>query len=402
MKIGIITLFNLNTVNYGNHLQAYALNRYIRENYPGTCVETILNSKKTTKFQRTEIIGPSAVWKIIRRIIKECFRPKHQTAIQAVSRRLSRFRQFASESVPMAPVDMDWDKLCTSDYDRCIVGSDIVWAQDRYAIDRTRFLDFENSKRAKKYSYAASFGSDWIPEKNIDFIKRYLASFQGISVRKKTSVEMLDRIGVHGAVHTVDSTLLLDREHWEAFGRAPLDFPLKRYAFVYLLGKELEQRDAIQEFCKKKGLQIVFIPFADKTYSKADMTFGDIQIMDASPREWVWLVRHAEYVITDSFHGAVFSTIFEKKFFVVARQYEIQEWNNRLIDFLDTIGQSDKYIDFTSARFDDFTWDYQEINSKLKEKIDFSKKFLDAVMREEKDAADMDPEQEENHDSEAV
>ena len=47
------------------------------------------------------------------------------------------------------------------------------------------------------------------------------------------------------------------------------------------------------------------------------------------------------------------------------------------------IGQSDKYIDFTSARFDDFTWDYQEINSKLKEKIDFSKKFLDAAIRGE-------------------
>lgn len=383
MKIGIITLFNLNTVNYGNHLQAYALNRYIEKSYPGTRVETIINSKKTTKFQRTEIIAPSAIWKTICRIIKVCFWPKHQIAIQAVSRRLSRFRQFASESIPMAPLDMDWDKLRTSDYDRFIVGSDIVWAQDRYVIDRTRFLDFDNAKKAKKYSYAASFGSDWIPEKNIDFIKRYLASFQGISVREKSSIEMLDRIGVHGAVHTVDSTLLLDKEHWDAFGRALLDFSSNRYAFVYLLGKELEQRDSIREFCKKNGLQIVFIPFADKIYSEADMAFGDIQIMDCSPREWVWLVRHAEYVITDSFHGAVFSTIFEKKFFVVARQYEIQEWNNRLIDFLDTIGQSDKYIDFTNARLNDFIWDHQEINSILKKKIDFSKKFLDAAIRGE-------------------
>lgn len=383
MKIGIISEFSLNTVNYGNHLQVYALGHYIEANFPEIKAETIINSKKTAKIQWTEMIAPSAVWKIICRIIKVCFRPKHQIAIQAVSRRLSRFRQFASESIPMAPLDMDWDKLRTSDYDRFIVGSDIVWAQNRYWINRIRFLDFENLKKAKKYSYAASFGSDWIPEKNIDFIKRYLASFQGISVREKTSVEMLDRIGVHGAVHTVDSTLLLDREHWEAFGCAPRDFSLNHYAFVFLLGKEIDQRDAIRDFCKKNDLKIVFVPFADKIYDEADMVFGDIQVMDCSPREWVWLVRHAEYVITDSFHGAVFSTIFEKKFFVVARQYEIQEWNNRLIDFLDTIGQSDKYIDFTNARLDDFIWEHQEINSILKKKIDFSKKFLDAAIRGE-------------------
>ena len=64
---------------------------------------------------------------------------------------------------------------------------------------------------------------------------------------------------------------------------------------------------------------------------------------ECSPEEWIFLINNAEYIFTDSFHGIIFSTIFEKKFIALKREYT-EDINNRLIDYLDTIDEKDKYM----------------------------------------------------------
>lgn len=112
-----------------------------------------------------------------------------------------------------------------------------------------------------------------------------------------------------------------------------------------------------------------------------DKDFGDVQLMDCSPEEWIWLIHHAEYIFTGSFHGIVFLTIFEKKFFALHREYEV-DINVRLSDFLSMIHESDKMI--SPNGFDPnkvYNWNYKLIKEIINEKAGISKEFLQKALR---------------------
>ena len=145
---------------------------------------------------------------------------------------------------------------------------------------------------------------------------------------------------------------------------------------MYLLGTDKAQRDSITAWSKQKKLRIITIPYANGLENDCDSSFGDIKLNDSGPEEWIWLIHHADYVITDSFHGIVFSTIFEKRFFAMTRDYTV-DINVRLTDFLETIHQKDKMIsncEFKSA--DEYKWNYELIKRIISEKKIISEDFL--------------------------
>ena len=156
-----------------------------------------------------------------------------------------------------------------------------------------------------------------------------------------------------------------------------------KFIFVYLLGTSTRQRKKIIELAKKMNLTIVTVPYAAGVYNLADNIFGDVKLNYCSPQEWIWLIRHAEYIITDSFHGCVFSTIFSKKFIVVKRM-SVVDINNRMVDYLNTINETDKMTNFeNTVCLDELVWDYEKINELLRSKIDSSKKYLELVLKDD-------------------
>ena len=205
--------------------------------------------------------------------------------------------------------------------------------------------------------------------------------FQAISVREKVSVGLLEGIGVENAVHVCDPTLLLTKEEWSAVAE-PVKGIQEKYIFVYLLGKDIEHRNSIEKLASKNSLKVVTIPHANDNYDDVDDNFGDYREMDASPENGIWLIKNAEYVITDSFHATVFSVIFSKKF-LVAKRYWIQDINVRMTDFLETIGEQDKFVDISSVEsLDDFAWNYEKIFSITEEFIVNSKEYIKKTLTE--------------------
>lgn len=380
MKIGIISEFSTTTTNYGNNIQAYALNSYLRKTYPGHQVETIYfkngNKSKRTLYTRLVIRKIKYIMKSLSGGRKEeCAREDF------LLQRRCAFHKFVGNHIPLCPAPMDWELLNHSDYDLFIVGSDVVWGQFHYVINRIKFLDFTNTKKAKKASYAASFGRDWIPLENRKWIRKYLKDFLCISVREGSSVQLLESIGVPGAVHTLDPTLLLDKDEWSCLESRPDGISDAPYVFAYLLGIDASQRAQIERLCRKEGFLIATVPFAGEIENEADKTFGDVRLMDCSPEEWIWLIHHAEVVITDSFHGTVFTTIFKKKFWVLRRALEI-DINNRMEDYLRTICQDDKKVDLSTLdSLSGQTWDYDRISSLISAKKKESMKYLDDLIR---------------------
>lgn len=373
-KIGIISHLSNDTLNYGNRLQAYALNNYLIKNFECEATSLIIDF-----YEKQITFKKSPIWFIQRVVkkVKEKFNPVSESFNARFSLRLKNCQEFTNKTRTLNI--SDFGDLENVDFDVLIAGSDVVWSQVDFGVDRIRFLDFKLSNPYKKFSYAASFGQNWIPSQNRKYVKKYLNDFDAISVREKSSLELLKSIGIDNAVHTCDPTLLLTAEEWTSVSE-PVQEITEKYIFVYLLGKDEKQRKAIKELAKQKDLKIATIPHANNIYNPVDDNFGDYKIMNAGPESWVWLIKNAEYVITDSFHGSVFSTIFSKKFLVTKRHWE-QDINMRMTDFLDTIDEQDKFVDITAVgSLDDFIWDYEKIYKITDEFIEKSKEYLEKAL----------------------
>ena len=375
MKIGIVTCFNMKNVNYGNRLQAFALNRYLRNQSSDYHVETLqFSGFKSSLWTKDKHFIQTLIGRAAGKLSRMLSRDEELDPV--LTGRLSNCNDFSERNIVLSK-KLDLNGFIHSDYDVLITGSDIVWHQKPNVYRPLMFLDYELANPVKRIAYAASFGKDYIPESNKRYIKKALDRFSAISVREKSSVALLNGIGVEHVSHCIDPTLLLDPAEWRTVEKEPASDkkPGSDFMFVYLLGDKKEDRESIRSVADRMNLQIVNVPFARGKTNRADEHFGDIQMMDCSPEEWLWLIDHSKYVITDSFHGVAFSTIFEKPFVIVGREeFGI---NNRLHDYLKNICQEDKFTDISSVRdLSGFVWDYNSIKTNIDRMKNESERFL--------------------------
>ena len=385
MKVGIISEFKLDTVNFGNQLQAYALNYFLRNHLGIENVESIaLGSKQMG--QHTKVCSAAFAGKVMNTLWKKAAaklqKHKEQEPVD-FRNRLQKFRDFQEKDIPVSERQFYKDEICDTDYDVIIVGSDVVWSQYPLWISRTKFLDFDAKKPFRRISYAASFGRDYIPEENVKYIRKYLSRFDAISVREHSSVAMLNEIGVQNVSYCLDPTLLLTAQEWEHLEEKPVEVADGvKYVFTYLLGRSVRQREEITQYANKTGTKIVTIPHANGYFVEADENYGDIRLQDCSIGNWLWLIHHAEYVITDSFHGTAFSTIYQKQFAVLTRESTVNI-NNRMQDYLREVGQSDKVLpEGRLCDIEHLVWDYEQIGAAIEERRLSSIEFLKNVFGE--------------------
>ena len=378
MKVGIITELSDDIINYGNCLQAYALNYYVRSVMKEAQVETLkVQHSLSNRFQTKRMSIPVSAEKVWRRIKGKIYT---REAFPGREVRRKTFIDFSTSNIPQCKGTLKYEDFANSDYDIYIVGSDVVWMQFRYSINRIKFLDLPVKKSFKRISYAASFARNWIPEENKNAIYNCLRKFDSISVRERSSVELLRSIGIEECTYALDPTLLLSKEEWGKMEVQPVGVNNERYAFVYLLGEDICQYREAERLCHREGIKTVVIPYASGERAKWGYITGDVQIWECSPQNWLWLVHHAEYVVTDSFHGLAFSTIFKRKFVAVERKKN--NLGNRLIDFLCTIGQENKFVQIDRlASWDGLDWDYEEIDKRIDAERRHSMEYLERSLR---------------------
>ncbi|MBR4909259.1 MAG: polysaccharide pyruvyl transferase family protein [Acidaminococcaceae bacterium] len=393
-RIAIITELTLNNLNYGNRIQAFALNYYLRKNHPEFSVETLLLRNKTgrevtswlynlerTRKRLSDIFSINYIKRKVARIFSNNDTDKGKKDFSVV-KRLKRFNEFVRKYISISNKEYSYKDLSESLFDFYFVGSDVVWYQESGFVYKTKFLGFTpKNPNAKKIAYAASFGENTIPNENVKSIKKFLSDFAMISVRESKSVNLLDGIGVSGVKHVCDPALLLTAEDWDVVSEDVENiekFKKKKYALIYILGNDKKEK-SIKELCVKNGIEPVFIPGDNAGSNEILRDYG---INDCSPQEWVWLIKHATYVFTDSFHGLVFSTIYGKPFFVVKRDGE-RDLNIRLTDYLETIGEQDKLVDIEEiGLFNSFKWDYEKIGKRLERFIKVSKEYVNEALGE--------------------
>lgn len=368
-KVAILTKFYKN-YNYGGMLQGYALHRVV-EHMGFDCdiisYDVWKNPNPVYKnvLQQCQQYGiKAAIQKVIERIIaKQNYRIK-----DLVNDRKALFDAFmiGTQANTKEYEDSNLKEL-NALYDFFISGSDQVWNPNAV---RNLYLQGFVNDNTKKIAYAASIGRDKFSEHEAGILIPFISQFNHLGIREKTGVNLLHNY-IDNEIETVlDPTMLLSPKEWDevASGRL-INEP---YALFYFFSDSYEIRCKAEEFCRRKGLKIVLIPYAKQEFNYGDSKVECLRLEIIGPKEFLSAIKYADYVFTDSFHGSVFSIIYNKEFAVFERNKKGHvSMNSRLYDLLDTYGLSDRLISNYEALDSLTSINYETVNDILiKKKID--------------------------------
>ena len=379
-KVGIITHW-YSSYNYGGHLQAYALCRTLNSMGADAkqiqyvwCHDVNLTIEKRATIKKIGCVD------ILRKFKNAIYYAKAKEFPSVYEARKRAFSHFRNELI--AHTDRVYDKTNIKDayscFDVLVTGSDQVWNLQWY--EPEFFLDSVPENKTK-VAYAASISMNGFNEAQEEIFTEKLKSFNAISVREKDFCILLKDITTQEIFHCIDPVFLLDSTQWEEIAAEKvLD---KKYIFCYLLGTSKENRKIIKKYAKQNKLKIVSFPYLGG-YSNADAFFGDIRINNASPEQFLSLIKNAECVFTDSFHATAFSLIFKKQFFVLDRDGH-SGMGMRIKDLCRLFDIESRYINSSekkNTRYLNYLEPYDFDKERpvyirtLKESLDFIKRFI--------------------------
>lgn len=299
MKIGILTYHAC--YNYGACLQAYALQQTImRRN--ADCKIIDYQSKRLIDINHPFCKVP----KHPKEIIKNVTRSPYYRQLQHRARLFADFIDNVELISQRCTTDEDVRRECEK-YDIVVCGSDQTWNLNPSIRYETPLYYMNFPKKQRRITYATSFGS-WVnhfPERGKELLP-WIKQFDALSMREESGVEMLRSKGLN-CEWVLDPTLLLKQEDYDKIARKRLiDEP---YVLLFSWNGAAEAVELTKIISKKLGAKPIFIVPPPRA-----MFCGIERKLDVGPREFLSLVKYAECVVTNSFHGTVFSTIYHKPF----------------------------------------------------------------------------------------
>lgn len=381
-KAGLCVRYDCN--NFGSMLQILATQKAV--NQAGWDYEIIRYDKRTPLFYLTNVTrlfnpyfmkGKIAAFEKKRKLKAY---PEVQKGNAVRNRCIDQYRK--KYIGPYSSIYKGYENLVkgAKKYDAVIVGSDQLWTP---AGIKSKFYNLLFvPDQINKVSFATSFGVGEVPPSQKRMTTQYLSRIDHISVRETRGVEMIKELTGREATVALDPTLLFAGDEWREI------FPEKRvidepYILAYFLGTNEEHRDAVEQLKKDTGLRVATIPFMD-VFVERDLSFGDERLFEVGPVEFLNLIRGAEYICTDSFHGSVFSILNHKQFITFNRtnSNDKQTRNSRIDSLFGLLGLETRRYQ-TGMRLKDVisqTIDYDSIDKKLIELRGETMGFLDNAL----------------------
>ena len=329
MKAGLVTFYHIH--HYGALLQAAATERAV-EHFGWDCeiIDYFVNQDNAL-FRRPTGLGSAA---------HDAHTALHYPAL---SRRYQRFEQFSREHLRISPRRFEnFDALTREPlpYDLIVSGSDQIWNPKIFPDGRFDPVFFGSFSHRRRIAYAPSFGIPAVPEGMREELKGYLEGFSHISVRETRGQEIVRDITGQEVPVVLDPTLLLTAEQWASMADHPADYPSGGYILCYCISRPGALTPYLDRLSRETGLPVVQLcGIRQKVHPKAR------QILDAGPAEFLDLFRNAAFVVTNSFHGTVFSVQFHRTFFTTVSPAELAApERSRTVSLLGRLGLDNRVI----------------------------------------------------------
>lgn len=307
MKIAILTL-PLH-INYGGIIQCYALQTILER--LGNEVQVLTRPRYGRSYY---IIYPLAVCK---RLLKRFVLGKKVAILKAPHQIIRQHTDRFIHQYIHQYIQREWTAQIASHFDVIVVGSDQVWRPLYYQPIEEAFLSFLGDAKIKRVAYAASFGVDHCEytEEQRELCSSLLKKFDAISVRESSGVQLCQEYFDTKAVQALDPTLLLSADDYRALIKKGKTQPSKGNLLVYMLDQTKEKEALVDRIAQAKGLT----PFWMNS-NIDDETLPLKQRIKMPVEQWLRSFDDAKFVLTDSFHGCVFSIIFRKQFLAIGNK----------------------------------------------------------------------------------
>lgn len=380
-KIGIITYWESND-NYGQQLQAWALQHYLcGQGYNAFLIRQYvwppIKKKGVRRFKQ---------W--IKDTIARILYATHVAYYPSIYNKFSfcldkeacrrKFPLFREQNLKMSKIFDTPEKLMQHPpkADVYITGSDQVW---NYSMAeeplRNFFLQF-GDKDTYRVSYAPSIGHPSIPTKFEEKYKQYLTSFNAISVREKSAVDLIKKLGFT-ATHVLDPTMLLTSADYSHLASSCKSKPsIFIYSMNYASANDLPF-EQVKAYAQEKQLPIIVTPGSG--YLPAKELFDGVEYSYASIPQWIQHIANAHLVVTASFHGIVFAILFHRPFLYTPLKGDLNESNNRAVDLLYSLGLDQCIWDENKSINDCMQIDWKNVGELLSAYRQVSKDFLSAM-----------------------
>ena len=354
--------------NYGATLQAVALNKKL--NSLGFDTENLDYNDKKRVFRSLSAVGKIKYFlrqKIVVPLLIGGAKKKKFAAFRARYLKRSAQKWNSKEALLKNPPD----------YDVYISGSDQIWNPDVIRDDYNYLLAFAPDDK-KKSAYASSFGKGKLPKSKEEIYRRYLKRFDAIGVREESGRKLVEGLIQKECKTVLDPTLLLSKEEWAELAAETTE--KEPYVLCYYMpGDEVVCR-AIEEIAKRiareRGLKIINLGLKEYYSLKRGIDFR----AKAGPEDFVGLFLHADYVVTNSFHGTAFSTNFNKQVYVPinASLDKEKSRHTRMVDYLNLIGleQALVFVDEKEVSFSFDPLNYENASKAIEDKRNESIAFL--------------------------
>lgn len=342
-KVGILTFHFAD--NYGAGLQTYATYSFLKKNNISCEIinyapQMLLDTYDTNPFKTKGI-------DFIRTILK----------YPNLKKQHKLFEEFRKDYLGLTcKPKTNFIEAC-KEITCAVVGSDQVWNATIIDNDKSYFL--AELSGVKKIGYAISVG-EYNNKNTSKLIKKYAKDFNSISMREKKAIEYCHDISGVMAQNVVDPIFLLEADDWREIECKPLGFNHEKYILLYILERNNSLHEQLLELSKKNNIPIISIhPKCSRFVHK-----NVIHLNGIGPREFIWLIRHAEFVATNSFHGTVFSSVFKKRILFAAHK-TLGDRNQNLMALFNCTDLSD------GGLFDFDNVDWKNINNLKEDSVNF-------------------------------
>ncbi len=341
-KVGVVTLFGL--TNYGNRLQNYALVTKLRS--LGFSSFTLIDVRKFFFFKMD-------IKSIIIKFIKLlCTNERKRYDL------FWRFqRRIKTKNIHTTN--------CES-IDFYICGSDQIWKK----LDGRDMMFLRFAQKSKRIAYSASFGVTSLPKNDTIIYKKYLSEMKAISVREEAGSKIVKELINQDVPVLIDPTLMLEKSEWMRISAKPTFNVKSKYILTYFLGTVSDERNKyIKTIAEENNYEIIRL----ELYNHTDAWYK------TGPSEFIWLIEHCSMMFTDSFHGSVFSILFDVPFIIFDREDMYEDMSSRLDSLISKFHLENRR--FNSQSSDEIrNKDFSEVRSILeverKKSVDFLKSAL--------------------------
>ena len=374
-KIAVVNRTNLK--NYGSVLQVYALCRAIQHlGYESDVVWESGTLSKNWDFRPNKLLRTTLKLLLHPRLFWSTFNTARTVKNKVIDGgKVEKFEKFAQENFSRRfyPTKVLNRIAKTDEYYKFVCGSDQIWSSTTLYVDPLMYLRF--APKVKRIAYAPSLGRDYIPDYNKRIMRRYINDIPYVSVREEVGRKLIKELTGRDVPVVLDPTLLMTKEEWDKLKTCD---KCSGYVLCYFLDSTSDEViRKIEEICLQDNKTIINIgvPISQS---------GKVEIVDenAGPSEFLGLIENAAMIFTDSYHGMLFSIIYQRPFWSIARNYGEFDQSSRQKTVLSMLNLEKRYIDRNNI--EDVSAegiDYNEANEVLWLKREYSIDYLDKALK---------------------